>query len=508
MYSRRLSIAGMFAAIAPLLFAITARAATLPPHAPLRILVVSDEVNPHGLTDAQLTQPGDISAALVAPDSGISLAVVAEIATDDIPDATAALSVPLSDPAAYDVLVYFAHRIPGGPGGATAQAGFVAAVDGFLVAGGGVVSFHHGAYLTAGKEAILDLIGGTAAGSVPWNTVEGQNVINVAPTHFVTSNAVSYPSTTAYSDVPRGVPAGAYGFFNNTPDERYVNFEINAGAGDVELLFASNYNENGTAHVLGFTHRRPAWAGVVVAYQPGEYQPHALDDRDGNNFQILANAILYAAGGAPDCTCDDDGDPCTRDTCVGSECQHLEAPADACDDVWGKASLLVKERTAGRETLLAKLGQGPALSQTDFGTPLLPDTTVYTLCLYDEAGALAGKTVVDRAGEQCGSQPCWKSIGSAPPGGSGYQYKDPVAAADGIEKLRLRAGDAGKSSLLVKGHNKESAGQTALPTGIAAALAGSQTATLQLHQSDAGRCFSVDVGNVSRNDGTLFKASR
>jgi hypothetical protein len=32
-----------------------------------------------------------------------------------------------------------------------------------------------------------------------------------------------------------------------------------------------------------------------VLYQPGEYQPLALDDLDGDNFQILANAVLYAA---------------------------------------------------------------------------------------------------------------------------------------------------------------------------------------------------------------------
>lgn len=33
-----------------------------------------------------------------------------------------------------------------------------------------------------------------------------------------------------------------------------------------------------------------------AAYQPGENPPAALDELDGNNFQILANAILYAAG--------------------------------------------------------------------------------------------------------------------------------------------------------------------------------------------------------------------
>jgi len=38
---------------------------------------------------------------------------------------------------------------------------------------------------------------------------------------------------------------------------------------------------------------------VVVDYQPGEYQPNALDDLAGNNFQILANAIVFAAGVLP-----------------------------------------------------------------------------------------------------------------------------------------------------------------------------------------------------------------
>jgi hypothetical protein len=36
--------------------------ANLPPHGPLRILIVSDEVNPHSLPDEELTQPGSISA--------------------------------------------------------------------------------------------------------------------------------------------------------------------------------------------------------------------------------------------------------------------------------------------------------------------------------------------------------------------------------------------------------------------------------------------------------------
>jgi hypothetical protein len=315
-------------------------AADLPSHAPLRILIVSDEVNPHGLTPAQLTQPGDLSAALNAPGNGLSIDTVTEIPTDNLPQATAALSVPITDPTAYDVLIYFAHRIPLGGGGPTAQAAFVTAVEGFLEDGGGVVSFHHGSYLSSGKEAMQDLIGATATGSVPWNTVDGQNVINVAPSHFVTTNGVEYPSSTAYSDPGRGVPADTYSFFQNVPDERYINFEINPGAGDFEVLFASNYNENGTTHLLGFTHRRPEWAGVVVGYQPGEYQPNALDDPDGNNFQILANAIVYAAGvlcgnGTLESSAGEECDEGTANngasSCCDAHCQFKPNGAASCD---------------------------------------------------------------------------------------------------------------------------------------------------------------------------------
>jgi len=113
--------------------------AVLPAHGPLRILIVSDEVNPHGLSDAELTQPGDLLAAIANPASGIVIDPapdgVIEIATDDLALATAALSVPIDDPTAYDVVVYFAHRTPGGGASAQLQSDFEIAVEVFLVAG-------------------------------------------------------------------------------------------------------------------------------------------------------------------------------------------------------------------------------------------------------------------------------------------------------------------------------------------------------------------------------------
>jgi ferritin-like metal-binding protein YciE len=298
---RRLSLSLSFT----LLVAGVALAADLPPHRALRVLIDSDEVNPHDLSSAELTQPGDISAALESGDTGLAVDPapdgVLEIPTNSIEQATTLLALPRTDPAAYDVLVYFAHRIPNNGNDALGrQQAFTAAVEEFLEAGGGMISFHHGSYFASGKEGILDLIGATANGAVPWDTINGQNVIATSPGHFVACNGVEYPSSATYADPARGVPSASYPFFNNTPDERYPSFEYNASAaGNVLTLFGSNYNQNGTTHLLGFVHRRPAWQGVVIGYQPGEYQPNALDDEDGNNFQILANAIVLAAGVLP-----------------------------------------------------------------------------------------------------------------------------------------------------------------------------------------------------------------
>ena len=145
------------------------------------------------------------------------------------------------------------------------------------------------------------MIGASAAGSVPWNIVDGQNVISVSPLHFIAKNSIDYTSQVNYSDIDRGVPAGIYRSFNNTPDERYLNFEINDDVSDFKVLFGSNYSQNGSAHLLSFTHKRPEWKGIVFGYQPGEYQPNALDDLEGNNFQILANAIYYVSNFVTPC---------------------------------------------------------------------------------------------------------------------------------------------------------------------------------------------------------------
>jgi hypothetical protein len=281
-----------------------AAAAVLPAHRPLRVLEISDEVNPHGLTDAELTQPGDIVAAINKAGSGLNLAAPAQqVSSQCVDDALQALTGATPP----DVVIYFAHMAARGCGGASQQPALVTAIAARLAAGGGVIVFHHGSYTAAGKDEILALVGVTATG-IAWDRTAGQRIFNVAPGHFVTTNGLTYPSSAALT-AGGGVPAGTFGYFDNIPDERYPTTTLLTQPGETRtVLFASN---TGGTRVLGYALERPGWTGRVVLFQPGEYQPNALDDLAGRDFQILANAIVYAvrlepgpggaggAGGAP-----------------------------------------------------------------------------------------------------------------------------------------------------------------------------------------------------------------
>ncbi|HYQ14318.1 MAG TPA: hypothetical protein VEQ58_01120, partial [Polyangiaceae bacterium] len=271
-----------------LLVAASLHAATLPPHAPLKVLVVSDEVNPNNLSDAQLTQRGDISAALNASDSGLTLdGKVSEVYSQCVDDALTALK----SAAPPDVIVYFAHMAAKGCDASDQQAALTTALEAHLKRGGGIMVLHHGGYTWPGKEALMPLLG-VGCSSIQWNTTVGQRVFDVAPGHFITTNGVKYDAKAALGGMG-DVPAGMFDYFDNIPDERYPATELLTQAGETRtVLFAS---DSGGTRVLGYALERPGWLGRVVFYQPAEYQPHALDDRAGPNFQILANSIVYSA---------------------------------------------------------------------------------------------------------------------------------------------------------------------------------------------------------------------
>ncbi len=277
------------------MYPLSGHSQSLPDHQPIDVLIVSDEVNPHGLSDLELMQPGDLSNALNSQ-MALNLKSVTEIATNNLQQASALMNLSASDNSRPEVMIYFAHRIPNnGNNASDRQAAFVAATTQFLQTGGGVVVFHHGIYRTSGKQEIQGLLGSEAIGSVPWDTVNGQDIINVSNGHFIATHQINYTGTTSYQNPDHNINLDSYPFFNNTPDERYPQMDFlsasNVGC-EIEQLFQTNYDVNGNQHLLGYSKQCPNWLSKVVVYQPGEYQPNATSDR---NFQILLNAIYYVS---------------------------------------------------------------------------------------------------------------------------------------------------------------------------------------------------------------------
>ena len=81
------------------------------------------------------------------------------------------------------------------------------------------------------------------------------------------------------------------------------------------------------------------------------------------------------------------------------------------------------------------------LVQGDFGDPLNGGTS-YQLCVYDQTG---GSPTLKMGATVAPGAP-WRALGS-----SGWDYKNKTGNADGITKLSLKGGAAGKSKLQAKG---------------------------------------------------------
>lgn len=173
------------------------------------------------------------------------------------------------------------------------------------------------------------------------------------------------------------------------------------------------------------------------------------------------------------------------------------APAMGCIAP-AKGSLLVDEKTAGKEKLKVSLAKlQPAVTQSQFGDPVTANGTEYAVCIYDAANQLKGTYLIARAGDTCDGAPCWSAVSD-----KGYKYKDKGATADGILMMKLGGGVAGKGKVKIKGKNATSN----LPTGIAALLQNQTSATVQVLSSDAA-CFGVGLTQVKKADGTVFSAT-
>lgn len=234
-------------------------------------------------------------------------------------------------------------------------------------------------------------------------------------------------------------------------------------------------------------------------------------DGDGSCLGFTATAGDTGSYGLTSET-DDDWQAAGEDACSASNRLYCfqsvcpSAPVLGCEEGWGKASLRFSQKKPGKEKLRLSLRAGPALTQPDLGAPLDADGTAYTACVYDDASRLVGQFQVNRAGDDCGGRPCWKAVGGLPPNGKGYVYKDKLLESDGIKQLKLLGGPAGKSKIQWKGDNNAAKGLTALPARLAEDLAGSTSATVQIHGDDPAHCHGATLPDVKRAFVTYFRA--
>jgi hypothetical protein len=186
---------------------------------------------------------------------------------------------------------------------------------------------------------------------------------------------------------------------------------------------------------------------------------------------VLALAVAVPAGaGAPSCS----ATPLTG-------CRVTTVPT--------QSRLWLNNRPGNqRDTIVWKQRRSAANTTADFGNPV--DAHGYALCMYNSGGSLIFRGTIPSGGT-CGGHPCWRTAAA------GYHYRNGRATPDGLTKVLLRAGDAGHTSVVVKGRGA-SLGLPALPLTL--------PLTIQL-QEESGPCWASTFESARRNDAASFRAS-
>lgn len=198
----------------------------------------------------------------------------------------------------------------------------------------------------------------------------------------------------------------------------------------------------------------------------------------------------------PDCSAPTTTTTSTTTTTTTLPLDCAAAPSPGCIAA-ARGALVVNEKTPGKQKIRVALKNlQPAVLPSQFGNPVV-GTTAYAVCVYDATSTLRGEYDVARAGALCGTAACW----AATKDGKGYRYADKTASADGVTRMRLTGGDAGKGKIAAGGNNKTGN----LPLGVAAGLLNATGATVQILSSDAS-CFEIGLVRVKRADGVVFQA--
>ena len=169
------------------------------------------------------------------------------------------------------------------------------------------------------------------------------------------------------------------------------------------------------------------------------------------------------------------------------------APASGCAGA-GRAVVQIKDKDGNdRDQLKWKLARVDALDQSELGSP--ETTTTYALCLYDESGGVPGLV----ASYTIDPGPAWSDRDPR-----GFAYKDNDGASDGIRRVQLKTGAAGKAKVQVQGKGAS----LALPGPFDASNYFELDGALivQLQASTGAICWSSSFDDAATNRPDAFKA--
>ncbi len=362
---------------------------------------------------------------------------------------------------------------------------------------GAVSGFSTGGTVIAGGLSLPDagIVGGSSGASSPIDQSNAATIFGVsngAPVahslRFQWSNAASTDATPGDEAAVRlgatsDVPTETAGDYPGSPvrvqadDGHFVTVTIESLCGNGNLDAGPSYTE-------------------------------ACDDGPANGQPgsccTTACTFVTAGTGCSDGNACTTGETCNAGVCGGGLAQTCPL-CETCNPLGGcmqgprtgctvpttpfKAKLQLKDRTPDTADLLNwKWIRGGATSNSEFGDPLTTDD--FALCVFGPSGLLM-KTLAP-AGGMCGTKPCWKAISI-----KGYSYKDKDRTPDGLDKVLLKAGLAGKAKALVKGKG---------PNLPAFPLPLPLPAVVQL-QSETGGCWESTfyAAGTLQNDATQYK---
>jgi len=192
----------------------------------------------------------------------------------------------------------------------------------------------------------------------------------------------------------------------------------------------------------------------------------------------------------------DDGNLCTVDACddLGG-CTHAAEPPPSCVAT-GKAKIAIKTSAdPTKNKLTVRFGKNlEPIDGAALGDPAVD--TSYALCIYDDAAgqsALAVSVSLPPNG-------AWTSRA-----GREWAYVDKPGTLDGVQKMRLRAGGAGKARAQLAARG--AALPLPAPLAVDRYFEQDPAVTAQL-VSDAGLCLSAEFTSAKANDEHGYRATR